>query len=388
MIRIRYFSIAPALIILFIFSACHQNNDFVVRGDFQRADPTSVELFLLLEDDVQAIDSVFVSEGSFTLKGNANHSSIYLLKFFNDQSIYLIIHPKDKIELTIDNTLMEIAYYIENSPDSKYIKELTDQQNKVLKQIDRLSMEWENHRTDTLIRKKIDSTYFNLLKNHQNYTRNFIYEHPKSLANILAVYQNFGKKGAPLFDKYDDMDIFNFVDSMLTATYPRTEAVIALNRSLSETKDQIKQNTLIEKKVEIGLPLPVLNVKTIDNDSLTIVSNNDNAVLIVFWASWNKYSVKELKAIQEFYSSSRFKNKLEFISISLDSSEEKLRECIAENAVSVPVVCDYDFWDSRLAARYVVKRIPTVILADKKGKVIARDIFSDELFIQINETLK
>lgn len=388
MIRIRFVTIIPVLIILFCFSACNQNNDFIVSGRFQQAEATPVELFLLLEDNSERIDSVFTQDGFFSLSGNADYPSIYLLRFFNDQSIYLVIYPNDKINLTIDNSMPEIAYYVENSPDSKYIKELTDQQNIVLKQIDQLSMEWENNRIDSLLRKKIDSTYFSLLKGHQNYTRNFIYEHPKSLANILALYQNFGKKGAPLFDKYEDIDIFNFVDSLLTQEYPLTEAVIALNRSISETKDQIKQNTLIEKRVEIGLPLPQVSIKSIDNDSLTIGANNNNASLIIFWASWNKFSVEELLAIQKFYNSSNVKSKIDLITISLDSSEEQLRECISENGVSLPVVCEYMYWDSRLAARYVVKRIPTVIFADNKGKVIARDILSDELFIRINETIK
>ena len=136
MIRLSYLSVVPALVILLFLSSCHQDNDFIVTGRFQQAEATPVELFLLLEDNSQPIDSVFAQDGSFTLTGSTDHSSIYLLRYYNDQSIYLVIHPNDKINLTIDNSMPEIAYYVGNSADSKHIKELTDQQNIVLKQID------------------------------------------------------------------------------------------------------------------------------------------------------------------------------------------------------------------------------------------------------------
>lgn len=385
---LNFFTCSLGIILVSVFSACNPENEFVINGYFQRTDPTPVTLKLLQENDAVLIDSVFTSGNSFTLKGKAEHSSIYLLSFFNGQTIYLIIHPKDRIALDIDNTSPEISYYVENSPDSKYVKELTDQQNKMLKQIDQLSIEWERNRLDTLIRRKIDSTYFALLQEYQQYSRNFIYEHPRSLANILVLYQNFGRKGAPLFDKYDDLDIFNFVDSLLSPLFPETEAVLVLNRSLAETRDQIMQNTLIEKKVDIGYPLPKTDVITISGDSLTLGESNSNPLLLLFWASWNPYSVEQLKFLQQLQQDTKLNKRLSIVSISLDPSEEKLRQCIAENGITLPVVCDFRYWDSNLTSRYVIKRIPSVILADSKGKVVARDIYSEELLNRINEIVK
>jgi thiol-disulfide isomerase/thioredoxin len=385
---LKYFTCSLGIILVSVFFACTPENEFVINGHFQRTDPTPVTLKLLQENSTELIDSVFTSEKSFTLRAKADHSSIYLLSFFNGQTIYLIIHPKDRIDLDIDNTTTEISYYVENSPDSKYVKELTDQQNKMLKQIDQLSIEWEKNRVDTIKRRKIDSIYFTLLKEYQHYSRSFIYEHPKSLANILALYQNFGRKGTPLFDKYDDLDIFNFVDSMLSPIFPETEAVLVLNRSLAETRDQIIQNTLIEKKVDIGYPLPEVDIITISGDSISIGESNSNPVLLLFWASWNPYSVEELKYLQQIHQDAKLNKRLKIVSISLDPSEEKLNQCIAENGITLPVVCDYQYWDSDLAARYVVKRIPSVILADSKGKVIARDLFAEELLNRINEIVK
>ena len=240
---------------------------------------------------------------------------------------------------------------------------------------------------DTLRRKMIDSAYFALMQEHRQFSRHFIQDHPGSLANILAIYQNFGRKGTPLFDKYDDLDVFNFVDSMLSPLYPETEAVIALNRSVSEIKYQIQEKTLIEKKVEVGFPMPKAALKSIGGDSIIIGGAENKPVILIFWASWNPYSIEEIHSLQEIFRHYESINKPEIISISLDSSEEKLLQCIKEQKIVLPVICDYQYWDSNLAAKYVVKRIPTIILADKKGRVIARDIDTGELSTLINEIL-
>ena len=370
-----------------LFIACQSKNKFIVEGNFIKDDPTPVELYLLQEEHSVRIDSVFSDGTSFTLKGQSYHPSIYMLKFFNDQYIYLIVHAHDHIILSIDNTMSEVSYYVENSQDSKYIKELTDQQNKVLRQIDQLSIDWKENMADTLRRKMIDSAYFALMQEHRQFSRHFIQDHPGSLANILAIYQNFGRKGTPLFDKYDDLDVFNFVDSMLSPLYPETEAVIALNRSVSEIKYQIQEKTLIEKKVEVGFPMPKAALKSIGGDSIIIGGAENKPVILIFWASWNPYSIEEIHSLQEIFRHYESINKPEIISISLDSSEEKLLQCIKEQKIVLPVICDYQYWDSNLAAKYVVKRIPTIILADKKGRVIARDIDTGELSTLINEIL-
>ncbi len=369
---------------LLIFITCSENKNFVVKGIFKITDPTPVRLFLLTEQNTQLIDSTFSNDGEFKLSGTIDHPGIYLMKFFNDQSIYLIIHPGDKIVVEIDNTGNEISYYVEHSPDSKRIKELTDKQNLLLKQIDELSKEWENNRADTNIRHAIDSAYLSLMIHHKQYTRNFIHENPKSLANILALYQNFGRKTQPLFDRYDDLDIFNFVDSNLVLFYPESEPVKALDREVNETKQQIKEKRYIEKVVAEGRPFPPFNYPDIKGDTVKVGLTYSKPVLLYFWTTWNPYSVSQLLALNEFSKKPQSKN-ITIVTVSLDTSAEKLIGFVQAKNITLPVICDYSYWDSDIVGKYAVKRIPSTIIRNKQGLITGIDVFNEELINRLTE---
>jgi peroxiredoxin len=377
--------IIPGLSVSLLWmSSCRDQGSFTVEGTFSIPDSTPVELLLLTEDKAVQTDSVFSRKGEFGLKGSIEYPQLFVVKFFNAQNIYLVIYPGDRITLSIDNSLSEIAYYVGNSPDSKLIKELVDKQNLVLKQIDALSGEWELNRADTSDRRLIDVRYQNLMKNHRDFPRRFIREHPHSPAIILALYQNFGRKAQPLFDRYDDLDIYNFADSALVPLFPETYAVKALNSEVTETKEQIARNKYIEKAVIEGRALPRLEYIALNGDTITYDGTRKRPVVLIFWASWNKYSVDELLALNAYKQSPGAGN-IDIISLSLDTSPEKLREFIDSNQLMLPVICDYHYWDSDIPGRYAIKQIPSTLITNREGIVIARNLFSDELMNQINE---
>ena len=333
------------------------------------------------------IDSIYTESEEFALEGSINEPGIYMMSFFNDQQIYLILFPGDKIKISIDNTYPSISYYVENSFESKRAKELKDSEEMVRRKIHQLSLEWEMHPDDMLRKRDIDSAYMTIIREQRHFTREFIYQYPNSLANILAIYQEFGDKSQSLFDPYEDFDLFRFVDSCLVSIYPSSAPVIVLNREVNEIKEEIKHKKYIKKIVEAGRPLPLLEEADIHGDTLIIEETPGKPVLLFFWASWNAYSVRELLAFNDFYLKEN-KNEIQVITISLDSREEELLNFISANNFGLPVICDYDFLDSELAARYAVKQIPSTLLCNDQGLIIAKDIFGDELYNQINEMIR
>ncbi|MBN2522707.1 MAG: redoxin domain-containing protein [Bacteroidales bacterium] len=371
------------LCVFVLIQSCNRKNNFSIKVTFEQLDPTPLRLYLLTESDAILVDSVHLKEKPRArLEGKVEYASIYLLKFFNDQAIYLVIHPDDKISIEVNNSTDKITYYVKGSPDSRLIKELTDKQNIVLKTIDQLSMAWETSRSDSLMLKLIDSSYSALLKEYREYTRNFITSNPNSLATILALYQNFGRKSQPLFDKYDDLDVFDFVDSSLSILYPNTEAVKALNLEVTETKEQIRHKQLIEKRVVEGILLPELEATSLAGDTIKIDHEMNMHVLLLFWATWNAFSVEELLSVNSFVKGKKMDD-IQIVTLSIDSSEEVLKKFIRENSVMLPVICDFNYWDSQYTEKYAVRRIPSTILTNKAGVIIAKDLFSNELIAKL-----
>jgi hypothetical protein len=90
------------IILIVLFQSCKQEKNFSIEVSFEVSDPTPVRLYLLSESSSKLVDSVYIDKkGTATLQGKAEYSSLYLVKFFNDQSIFLAIHPSDKIRLEI-----------------------------------------------------------------------------------------------------------------------------------------------------------------------------------------------------------------------------------------------------------------------------------------------
>ncbi len=369
---------------LILFSACRQEQKYSIKLSFAVPDSTPVELYMLKEEQAIRIDSVYCPGSYSTIRNTIENPQVFLLKYFNNQSIYLVVRPGDHIKITVDNSRQEISYYVEGSPDSKRIKELIDKQNIVLKQIDQLSKDWEQSHTDTTDRLQIDKRYQSLMLEHRDYTRKFIYSDPHSLANILALYQNFGRKSQPLFDRYDDVGLYSFVDSNLVPLYPETYAVKALNKEVTETKEHIAHKKYIDKTLVEGRLLPTLKWIDIRGDTILVGINQKHPLLLYLWASWNPYSVNELLSLQRFKNSPKGAN-VDIITFSLDTSPEKLNRFVTENAVEFPILCDYDYWDSELVEKYAVKQVPASILVNKEGFIVAKNIFSYELLNRINE---
>jgi hypothetical protein len=384
-IRIAFHILFTAIILLAF--GCGGSKTFKVSGSFTKAEQTPIRLYLLLEDGATLIDSVYLSDDTkFQLKGEAEFPSIYLLKYFNGQSIYLAVYPGDKINVSIDNSTPEISYYIEGSADSKLINELSRKQNIILKRIDQLSKKLADNPEDLGLKSETDFGYSKLLREHKMYTINFIHRHPQSMANILALYQNFGIKTHSLFDRYNDIEIFDFVDSNLIALYPGSESVKVLDKQVAEAKEQIRQKKYFESTITEGRILAPFQKISVTGDTVIFPGISQKLNILYFWASWNNYSLKELANIRKLSVNSG--NEINIITISLDNSSDELQKSLSLDTIPVQVICDYKYWESELVNQYSIRRIPALVLTNKEGLVLAKDVFASDLDSKISQYIK
>ncbi|MBN1951311.1 MAG: AhpC/TSA family protein [Bacteroidales bacterium] len=387
--------LATLITLIVILSSCKSNEEsqktgkkkhVTITGEFTVADPTPVKLYYLGSSDSKLIDSIQVSGTNFKFDRPIEFPGIYLLRYFNDQRIYLILKPGDNIAIQIDNSLPEISYYVENSSESKRVKKLMDKHDFAMHQIDQLSNEFKTHVGDTAVRKRIDAAYMDILRDLKEFTETFIYEEPTSLANLLAIHLNMGKD-QPLFDRYDDFKLFRFVDSCLVISYPAAEPVHFLNKDVTELKLEIANRKYIQKIVEAGRPVPSMITTDIHGDTIVLSESPEDPVLLYFWASWNPYSVEELLQLDR-YLQKLPPGKLQVLSVSLDSRKTELDRFISEHKLSMPVICDYQYWNSELTARYAVKQIPSSIVSNAEGMIIAKDVFGNELYQYLDKLVK
>jgi peroxiredoxin len=383
----------PAILILVILlSECHQTKrNFTVNGKFKVPVETNISLSRLGVSKVEPVDSILIDkDGEFTLHGYETQPALYVLNF-KKESIYVVVKPGDKLKIEIDNAINPYSYYVEGSADSRLVRDLVFEQQKVLQGINKISLEYEKSKdnSETYTKKKpvFDSMYDNLLARHKKFTEKFVHENPTSLACIFALYQNFGVKNQPLFDKYTDIKVFSFVDSNLAALYPETPAVVALNQDVTEIKEQIKQQKYSESMFRQGRLAPEFEAISLDTVSISLTANRDKAYVFVFFASWNKNSSDEAVAVNNLYLQYKQQG-LAVVGVSFDKSQQMLQAFIDTNKIEYPVVCDYKYWDSKYVSIFGIRSIPDIILLDKNHIVIQREIKSIDLAIALEEWRK
>jgi thiol-disulfide isomerase/thioredoxin len=89
-------------------------------------------------------------------------------------------------------------------------------------------------------------------------------------------------------------------------------------------------------------------------------------VLVDFWATWCKSCREEMPLLKDYYKEFKAKG-FEMIGISLDSSEEKLKEYIKQNNLEWRFSYSGKGWKDETVMRYGVNSIPSHWLIDKKG---------------------
>lgn len=118
-----------------------------------------------------------------------------------------------------------------------------------------------------------------------------------------------------------------------------------------------------------GTQAPDFALQDINGKTFKLSDFQGRKVVLVFWASWCpdcRAEVPELKALH----ASANPEKVAFVSVSFDRTLEALQTYVAENYL--PGVQLYDpagKKESKVAADYGVKWIPSLYLLDQQGKV-------------------
>jgi thiol-disulfide isomerase/thioredoxin len=375
-------SIFYILLPILLLSACSNTNSsttdgFELKGKLSNAHGDSLFLEQMTTDGLKAIDTVVLDEnGAFTIHAAINEVGFYRLRVSEKNFATLILDANQKAMIKGDVADLANSYTIEGSPDSQLFWDVNQASATNYKKRDSLQKIFQAFVTVTKMDSlRIDSMsnalekpYTELVNAHNVYLKNFIEKNTGSFASLAAIQQ---------LQPEEFMDTYLKLDVGLFAKYPNSSYIKAFHESLAASQ-----------KLAIGTMAPEISMNTPDGNTLPLSSLKGKIILIDFWASWCGPCRAENPNVVKAYNIYKAKG-FDIYSVSLDQDPNKWMAAIkADNLMWKNHVSDLQGWKSPVVALYKFNSIPSNVLIDTEGKIIAKDLRGEDLEKKLAELFK
>ncbi|HSV87391.1 MAG TPA: TlpA disulfide reductase family protein [Bacteroidales bacterium] len=366
-----------------------KEDGFQVEGSLENADNVQLLLEELTTRELIPLDTVQTDpHGVFKLTHPIEDAGFFILRLNQENFITLLVEPGERIRLTGDAKNLPETYSVEGSKGSSLLHELSKAKRRGYKQLDSLATvfrEMKGYDNFQELRQDIDLAFTSIFEQQQRFVKDFIDQHPRSLASILALYQFFANQ--MLLKETEHFEYFEKLAQSLSGVYPDNKHVVDLKRRVNEWKLDEEHRQNVEERLAAGNIAPEIALPNPSGEIISLSSLRGNIVLIDFWAAWCNPCRQANPKLRELYD--RYRNKgFEIYGISLDRNREQWLRGIEEDRINWIQVSDLRFWNSPVVSLYNVEAIPYNVLIDRDGKIIASGLSVAQLEEILSQRLK
>lgn len=361
-------SLVLGLLAVALFSCNKQT--FNVNVDLLNADGKMIYLQQLAGNDVMVIDSAVIQ----------NNKANFIVECGN---------PATRYSIKIDGVRYPIGFFCENkdivvtgdindnrnitasgSNAQQLINEYNAENKKFNEKFSELLKKYRNAEqiNDHDAMEKIENEYNQVEKNQNNYQTLFLTKNSNSFVAAYILYNNRYN--------YELNEIEDFVNNFN----------INIENDYSKLLDEY---IAILQRVDIGQPYLDFTQETPEGDMLSLseLVGKSKLLLIDFWASWCGPCRAENPNVVEVYKDYHEKG-FDILGVSLDMEKEKWIKAIEDDELVWHNISDLKYWNNEAAKSYGISSIPSNLLLDENGTIIAKNLRGEDLRKKVEEILK
>jgi peroxiredoxin len=372
------------IIALSVLISCNKagENEFVVTGTIKGiADGKSV--ILEVQDEtgqLKPIDTVKLEKGKFTFKGNAKEPDMHLISIETVQGKIPFILENGDIEMIINKdsiNITKVTGTYNNEELNSYKDKGAAIQKKMMKfQKDNTAiMQEAQQKQDTVAMNKLRKEYSKFQEEFATQSENYVNTHPKAFISALIIEGMFNQMTPDIakITKY-----YNGLDKSVKDTKH--------GKKIKKNLDALSKPVATVAPIEIGTIAPDFSAPNPDGKVVSLKESKGKVTIIDFWASWCKPCRQENPNMVALYKEFHPKG-LNIVSISLDEKAEEWKKAIANDKLTWTNISNLKDFEDPIAVQYAIKLIPSTIIIDASGKVIAKDLRGAELKAKIASLL-
>ena len=379
----KIFSVVLGGCLLLGACAATEQKTITIKGKVQFPDNQyNMEIVERNGFDKTIIDSCKVNkDGTYRFTMKVDRPGVYTLECQKWQSVQFWAEDED---LEINFRGMDTARIKIKNPPYVYIN--GGPNNEVMN-----LMNWDGYRgyqlmigisqgvyriqgLDDQAKQETSMKFYDMLSDESRARIKYIAEHYADRNSVLAVL--------PSLRGEENEELVQQVLSRLESKNPNYAPLLKYKAEMAEAKAQ--KERLAEGKVapEFSFPTPDGKKKLGPQDF------KGKILVLDFWASWCGPCRQEMKNLREQYA--EFKDQgVRFMSISLDDSVEKWKKACEEEQIPWISVRDDNGWaKSEIRKLFGIQAIPFIVLLDKDGNIVAKNIRRNSLREKILELLQ
>lgn len=325
------------LLTLIVASCGSESGRFRLEGRFRNLNQGEFYVYST-GLDANGIDTIHVADGRFTYEKAITKPVTMMIVFPNFSEQPVFAQPGKTVKIKGDASHLK-EMEITGTKDNELLTEFRLHANEL---------------TPPEVLKSVDL---------------FISKNPTSPAALYLINKYLLTAQQPDYTK-----AYQLTSQMLQAK-PDAEQVAQLNKELKKLKNGA-----------MGATVPHFAAKDMNGKPVGRSFLNGKVNVVNVWASWNYNSIstlRRLKKLEKEYGSS-----LAIVSINLDATLYKCKQSIARDSLKWPIISDGKVWESPLLGVLGLQSVTANIVADKSGRIIARDLRPQELEDRIRQMMK